>query len=114
MLATTLTLGRTLLDAMQGRSEARPRLRARLRTGWRKSHARLEFLRAALQCDDEGTLRVTPNAADGSHRLQAAAHSDALIVLAEGERDYAPGDAVEVLMYASSLGTAAVGAASAP
>mgnify|MGYP002780377425 CR=1 FL=1 len=99
VLATTLTLGRTLIDALQGRSEARPRLRARLRTGWRKTHARLEFLRARLDCDDDGTLWVAPNAADGSHRLHAAAASDALIMLAEGERDYASGEVVHVLRY---------------
>ena len=98
-LATTLTLGRSLLDALQGRSEARPRLRARLRTDWRKTHPRLEFLRAALDCDDEGTLWAVPNAADGSHRLHAAAASDALIVLGEGERAYMAGETVEVLRY---------------
>lgn len=99
VLATMLTLGRTLLDALQGRSQARPQLRARLRTDWRKTHARLEFLRARLDCDEHGTLWVAPNAADGSHRLHAAATSDALIVLGEGERDYAAGEVVEVLRY---------------
>lgn len=99
VLATMLTLGRSLLDALQGRAEARPRLRARLRTGWRKTHPRLEFLRAMLDCDDDGTLWAVPNAADGSHRLHAAAASDALIVLGEGEREYAAGEVVDVLRY---------------
>jgi molybdopterin molybdotransferase len=99
VLATYLTLGRALLDGLQGRAEPRPRLRARLRTGWRKTHERLEFLRGMLSCDDDGVLWVEPNPADGSHRMRAAADSDALIVLGEGERTLEAGSAVDVLAY---------------
>lgn len=99
VLATWLTLGRALLDGLQGRIEPRPRLRARLGTEWRKSHERLEFLRGRLSCDDEGRLHVEPNPADGSHRMRAAADSDALIVLGEGEMTLEAGSVVDVLGY---------------
>ncbi len=99
VLATYLSFGRALLDGLQARSEARPRLRAKLRAPWRKTHERLEFLRGRLSCDDDGQLWVAPNPADGSHRMRAAADSDALIVLGEGEQTLDTGDAVEVLAY---------------
>ncbi len=99
VLATWLTLGRALLDGLQGRIEPRPRLRARLGTEWRKTHDRLEFLRGRLSCDDEGRLHVEPNPADGSHRMRAAADSDALIVLGEGELMLEKGSSVDVLTY---------------
>jgi molybdopterin molybdotransferase len=99
VLATYLTLARTLLDGLQGRAEARPRLRARLQAPWRKTHERLEFLRGRLFHDDDGQCRVSPNPADGSHRMRAAADSDALIVLAEGPLDLQAGAVVDVLTY---------------
>jgi molybdopterin molybdotransferase len=99
VLATYLTLGRTLLDVLQGRAEARPRLRARLQAPWRKAHERLEFLRGRLFHDEDGQCRVASNPADGSHRMRAAADSDALIVLAEGPLDLQAGDVVDVLPY---------------
>jgi molybdopterin molybdotransferase len=99
VLATYLTLGRALLDGLQGRAEPRSRLRARLDTAWHKTHDRLEFLRGRLSYDDEGRLHVQPNPADGSHRMGAAADSDALIVLGEGEQGLDAGDIVDVLPY---------------
>lgn len=99
VLATFLTLGRSLLDGLQGRTDPRPRLRARLRSDWRKTHERLEFLRGRLSCDSDGVLWVAPNPADGSHRMRAAADSDALIVLPEGELALDAGATVDVLVY---------------
>lgn len=96
VLATFHVFGRALLDALQGR-EPRPRWRARLAAPWHKRHERVEFLRGRLVQDDDAVLRVHPEPADGSHRLHAAAASDALIVLGEGAREYAAGDLVEVL-----------------
>jgi len=98
-LATFLTLGRTLLDGLQGRGDPRPAWQARMGAAWRKEHARLEFLRGQLAPDGTGGLRVVPNAADASHQLRAAADSNALILLPEGPRDYAEGDIVDVLPY---------------
>ena len=97
VLATFTVFGRELLDGLQGRGEARPRWRARLAAPWRKRHERLEFLRGQLFQDGDAALQGQPNPADGSHRLCAAAHSDVLIVLEEGARDYAAGELVEVL-----------------
>lgn len=99
VLATYLTLGRALLDGLQGRAEPRSRLRARLDTAWHKTHDRLEFLRGRLSYDDQGRLHAQPNPADGSHRMRAAADSDALIVLGEGEQRLEAGDVVDVLPY---------------
>lgn len=99
VLATWLGVGRALTDGMQGRSEPRMHLWARLAGPWHKRHDRLEFLRGRLLSQADGTLSVLPNPADGSHRMRGAADSDALIVLEEGEREYAAGEPVEVMPY---------------
>lgn len=98
VLATWLTLGRALIDGLQGRAERPPRF-ARMRTAIGKSHPRREFVRGSLECDESGTQWVTPNAATGSHRLRAAADANALLVLAEAMQSLAPGDVVEVLAF---------------
>ena len=97
VLATFLTLGRGLLDGMQRRREPRPQWKAVLAAPWRKTHERLEFLRGLLASAPDGRLQVTPNAADASHQLRAAADSNALIVLPEGAHDYRAGDVVDVI-----------------
>jgi len=97
VLAAFTVLGRPLLDALQGRTEPRPRWRARLAAPWRKRHDRAEFLRGRLEVDDGATLRVHPDPAEGSHRLRAAATADVLIALEEGAREYAAGELVDVL-----------------
>ncbi|MET1024457.1 MAG: molybdopterin-binding protein, partial [Pseudoxanthomonas sp.] len=99
VLATFLALGRSLLDALQGRAEPRPRFTARLASDWNKSHERLEFLRGRLRSSDDGVLLVEPNPAEASHQLRGAADSDALIVLDEGARRYAVGTPVTVFPY---------------
>ena len=98
VLATYLTLGRVLIDGMQGRA-ARPRRFARLGAPLAKSHARREFVRGSLHCDEAGVQWITPSGATGSHRLHAAAEADALLVLPEGPQSLAVGEAVEVLSY---------------
>ena len=99
VLATYLALARPLLDAMQGRGTPRPRLHARLAAPWTKTHDRLEFLRGRLESRADGSLWAWPNPADGSHRMRAAADSDALLVLPEDARQWAAGDVVVVLPY---------------
>lgn len=99
VFATYLTFGRALLDGLQGRVEPRATYFAKLGSSWRKTHERREFLRGKLSWCTDGTLSVQPNPADGSHRMRAAADSDALIVLGEGIRDHAAGSVVEVLPY---------------
>lgn len=98
VLATYLALARPLLDGLQGRAP-RPAWRARLASPWHKAHERLEFLRGRLSPGDDGALMVEPNPADGSHRMRAAADSDALIMLDEGVREYPVGTAVTILAY---------------
>jgi molybdopterin molybdotransferase len=99
VLATFLTLARQLLDGLQGLAAPRPMLRARLSGDIVKTHDRREFLRGRLSCDPSGQLQVQPNPADGSHRLLAAAHSNALIVLTELAGQWATGEIVDVLPY---------------
>jgi molybdopterin molybdotransferase len=100
VLATFLTLGRQLLDGLQGLATPRPILKARLSGDIVKTHDRREFLRGMLSGDENGQLQVAPNPADGSHRLLAAAQSNALIVLSEGAGQWSAGQVVEVLPYA--------------
>ena len=99
VFATYATLGRRLLDGLQGRTEPRRRFRARLASPIEKPHPRREFLRARLEAGDDGVLVVHPDAATGSHRLRAAAMADALIVVPEGPQSLAAGDVVDVLPY---------------
>ncbi len=99
VLATYLTLGRVLLDGLQGRREMRTTWRARMGTGFDKRNDRREFLRGRLRPGVDGTLEVTPNPAEGSHRLAAAAESNVLIVLPESTRRLDEGDVVQVLPY---------------
>ncbi len=99
VFATYATLGRRLLDGLQGRTEARRRFRARLTAPIQKAHARREFVRGHLEVGEDGTLHVLPDAATGSHRLRAAAMADALIVVPEGTQQLSIGDVVDVLPY---------------
>lgn len=98
VLATWLALGRRLVDGLQGRAPRALR-RARLASDWTKTHERLELLRGRWWIDADGISWVEPNPADGSHRMQAAADSDALIVLDAGPRAYDSGTPVDVLPY---------------
>jgi molybdopterin molybdotransferase len=100
VLATYLTIGRALIDGLQGREEPRPLWRAQLIAPIDKPHARREFIRARLTSGSNGALHVEPNPATGSHRLRVAAESDALIVVPEGPQRLAAGAVVEVLRYA--------------
>ena len=99
VLATWLTLGRALLDGLQGRADPRMCWQARMAADFDKRNTRREFLRGRLASSADGILQVTPNPADGSHRLAAAADSDVLIVLPEDARVYRTGDIVQVLPY---------------
>lgn len=97
VLATWLTLGRALVDALQGRTEPRPLWRARLTQPLEKAHDRREFIRARLDSHADGSLWVEPDPATASYRLRAAAAANALVVLPEGPQRLAAGEAVTVL-----------------
>ncbi|MDI9239786.1 molybdopterin molybdotransferase MoeA [Lysobacter sp. LF1] len=100
VFATFLGFGRALIDALQGRTEPRPVERAQLVAPIDKSHARREFMRAQVFCDERGVLHADPNPAVGSHRLRAVSDSNALIVIPDGPQRLAAGAVVEVLRYA--------------
>lgn len=99
VLATYLTLGRALLDGLQGAVEARPAWRARLEAPIHKTHPRREFVRGTWHVDADGVLRVDPHPATASNRLRAAAACNALIVVGEDVQALAAGSAVDVLPY---------------
>lgn len=103
VLATFRQLALPLLDAMQGRADRAPPLRARLLAPVRKSHGRLEFRRARLSCAEDGVLGAAPHPADGSHQQRGAAESNALMVLPESARDLDPGALVDVIPYGPIL-----------
>jgi len=100
VFATFLGFGRTLIDALQGRTEPRAAERAQLVAPIEKSHARREFQRATVFCDEHGVLRADPNPAVGSHRLRAVGEANALIVVPDGPQRLAAGTVVEILRYA--------------
>jgi len=97
VLATYLTFGRALIDTLQGRLGPRPTWHAQLVAPLDKPHPRREFIRGQLSSGRNGVLHVEANAATGSHRLRAAADSNALIVVPEGPQRYAAGEVVEVI-----------------
>ncbi|BCT93792.1 molybdopterin molybdenumtransferase MoeA [Lysobacter helvus] len=99
VFATYATLGRRLLDGLQGRTQPRRAFRAQLAAPIDKPHARREFLRGRLDAGADGVLRAWPDAATGSHRLHAAARADALIVVPEGPQQLPAGTVVDVLPY---------------
>lgn len=98
VLACFLTLGRRLLDGLEGRAPRPPRY-ARLLAPIDKPHARLEFQRGRLHWNEDATLAVEPDAVTGSHRLAAAARNDALIVVPDGPQSLVAGAIVRVLSY---------------
>ncbi|USJ00505.1 molybdopterin molybdotransferase MoeA [Xanthomonas prunicola] len=100
VLATLIAYGVPLLDALQGRSEARPVWHAALASPWEKRHERLEFLRGRLECGEDGRLTALPHRGDASHLLRGAADSNALIVLPEQARRFDAGEIVRVIPYA--------------
>mgnify|MGYP003640373899 CR=1 FL=1 len=100
VLATFLSLGRRLIDGLQGRTEPRTRWRARLTDA---VHRR-EFMRGRLQVDDSGQLLVVPDNATGSHRLAAAAGNDVLLVLPEGAGEFQAGTVIDCLPCAAARG----------
>ncbi len=104
VFATWLTLGRPFLDALQGRREPRTRWFARLELPVGKHHDRLEFLRGCMRCDSNGQLHVSPDPADGSHRLRAAAAANCLLLLPEGVGQWQAGQVVEVLPLSAAGG----------
>ncbi|HEX7914895.1 gephyrin-like molybdotransferase Glp, partial [Rudaea sp.] len=96
-VATFLALVRPALDAMTRRRPSGMTLRARLAQAVRKTHSRVEFLRASLVCDEAGALHATPLKKQGSGQLRGVAEADALIMLPEAAQEYAAGTVVEVL-----------------
>lgn len=99
VLATYLTLGRTLIDGLQGATDPRPAWRARLEAAIDKTHDRREFVRGRWDVDADGGLRVAPDPATASNRLRAAAANNALIVVGDGVRRLDAGAVVDVLPY---------------
>jgi molybdopterin molybdotransferase len=96
-IATFLTLVRPALEAMSNAQRSSATLRARLKQTVRKSHTRTEFQRARIECDEAGVLWATSLKQQGSGMLRGVAEANALIVLPEAAREYAPGEVLEVV-----------------
>lgn len=92
LLVTYLTLGRALIDGLQGRIEPRPRWHAQLTGPVDKSHVLREFRHARIHSDPSGRLQAEPGPA-------IAAASNALIVVPEKPQHLVAGDVVEVVGY---------------
>lgn len=97
VFATYLGLARRLLDGLQGRGERRPRWHAVLTEPIRKTHPRMEFQRGFWLVTSDGKVQVTASAAIGSHRMNALAAANALIVLPEGPGEWPAGGVVEII-----------------
>ncbi len=99
-IATFLYLVRPALAALQGADETAPPLQhARLVTEIKKGHDRTEFLRAACELRQDGTLWVAPMKAQGSAMLSGLIDADSLIVVPEEIRYIAAGDVVQILRF---------------
>lgn len=96
-IATFLTLVRPALEAMMAAQSSNATLRARLKQTVHKSHTRTEFQRAHVECDEAGVLWATSLKQQGSGMLRGVAEANALIVLPEAAREYAPGEVLEIL-----------------
>ena len=104
-LATFLALVKPGLIAMQGASVSSRRWRARLAAPIHKKHDRSEFLRARLECGEDGRLLVTAVERQGSGMLGGVAEADCLIVIPEDVHDCAEGDVVDVLLLPGWAGS---------
>ena len=96
-IATFLNLVKPALDAMSGAVGPRTPLRARLCGPVFKRHARTDFLRARIECDEAGALWASPLEKQGSGMLRGVAEADALIVVVESVNELAAGDVVDVI-----------------
>jgi molybdopterin molybdotransferase len=97
-IATFLVFARPALLALQGANDAQRRnWRARLAAPAVKQQERAEFLRATLECRDDGALWATPVRKQGSHMLRGVAEADALIYLPESVRELEPGTVVDIV-----------------
>jgi molybdopterin molybdotransferase len=99
VFATFTALVMPLLNAMQGLQELSTWRKARLINPINKSHSRLEFMRGRLSIDKVGQCVVHADSATGSHRITSAAKNNALILLPDGEANFAAGDSVDVYLF---------------
>ena len=100
VLATYLTLGRRLLDGLQGRAAAASALARTARVALAEERTN-GWNSCAAACNRRTTAaaracRIPPTARTACAPRPIA---DALIVLDEGQREYAAGDVVDVLPY---------------
>ena len=98
-LATLVALVAPALAAMQGASSSEwiAVLHVRIDRDWEKKHDRAEFLRARLQCRDDGSLWATPIARQGSGMLAGMAGADILLELKSDMQHVTAGTVLEAL-----------------
>jgi molybdopterin molybdotransferase len=95
--AISTVLVAPMLAAMCGAAPSEWEMHARLRDSIHKRHSRAEFMRTRLECDEQAVLWAHPHARQGSGMLRGVAEADALILLPEGEREFAQGECVPAI-----------------
>jgi molybdopterin molybdotransferase len=95
---------RPALRAMQGHQRLhRPQFKATLLQPITKQQVRRQYLRAVVDSEG-GSFNVLLTGPQGSHQLTSVARANALLVLAEGERRYMPGDRIPFWFLDDDMG----------
>jgi molybdopterin molybdotransferase len=92
-----------LLQMMGARATDTPLLRARSTEAIRKKPGRTEYQRGTVTSDGQGVLQVATTGNQGSGVLSSMVQANGLIVLHHDQRDVAPGDEVDVMMFDGAL-----------
>jgi molybdopterin molybdotransferase len=92
-----------LLQMMGVSAKPAPLLRARSLEAIRKKPGRTEYQRGTVESAPDGTLRVRTTGNQGSGVLSSMVQANGLIVLHHGQGNVAPGDEVDVMMFAGVI-----------
>jgi molybdopterin molybdotransferase len=104
VMVTFLAFVRPALLQMMGVSaKPAPLLRARSLEAIRKKPGRTEYQRGTVESAPDGTLRVRTTGNQGSGVLSSMVQANGLIVLHHGQGNVAPGDEVDVMMFAGVI-----------
>lgn len=94
-----LTVGRALIDALQGRTASRPHWHARLTLPVESRASGGGCVFAHANTDENGAALVRPLSVDGSTQLRAIARANALVMLPQTPGHLQAGSMVEVTAF---------------
>jgi molybdopterin molybdotransferase len=104
VMVTFLAFVRPALLQMMGVSaKPAPLLRARSLEAIRKKPGRTEYQRGTVTSASDGTLQVRTTGNQGSGVLSSMVQANGLIVLHHDQGNVAPGDEVDVMMFAGVI-----------